>query len=390
MIPYGRHSVSSLDALRVAYQVRFRSLTQGRRIQLFEDAVSQFVGSRYAVAVSSATAGLHLAVESLRLGTNAEIITSPISFVASSNSVLYANHKPIFADIHPDSLLLDFNRISEVITANSKAVISVHFAGLPDEPEDLIRAREKNGLLIIEDAAHSFGAEYSNGQKVGSCTYSDMTVFSFHPVKSMTTGEGGIITTNDEEIYKRLLRLRSHGINKLETDFIDNILAKTLGEKNPWFYEMLDLGYNYRLTEIQAELGLSQLAKVNRFVSQRRRLALNYQYLLQNNSLCEPAQRVETSHSAHHIFPLRVHFDKIRISRSEIMQKLRSEGIGTQVHYIPIPLHPFYQAMDYDISHLREAIKYYSQALTIPLFPQLSKKNQSLVLQTLDKVLSHN
>lgn len=387
MIPYGKHQIDWRDAISVAWQTRFRSLTQGERITLFERRIAEYVGAKYAVAVSSATAGLHLSILALNLPKNSEVITSPISFVATSNSVLYAGLKPIFSDIQGDTLTLDFRRLREVTSPNSKALISVHFAGLPDEPNDLIYAREHLGLRVIEDAAHSLGASYACGRKVGSCAYSDITVFSLHPVKSITSGEGGVITTNDHLLYKRLLRLRSHGINKLEDSFEFPLFAKTADENNFWYYEMLELGFNYRLTEIQAQLGISQLNKLDSFIRKRSALVERYKALVGEISFVQPAQSADTSRSGHHIFPILIDFDQIGISRQRLMKALRHEGIGTQVHYIPIPFQPHYRKLGYQVSGLENALAYYFRALSIPLFPSLSNKQQDKVVASLQRIV---
>ena len=347
MIPYGKHNVKLSEALRVAWQIRFHSLTQGSKINEFERLVAKYVGAKYAVAISSATAGLHIAMLALDLPQKSKVITSPISFVASSNSVLYAGHHPLFVDIEPNA----------------------------------------NGIRIIEDAAHAFGASYEDGQKVGSCSFSDMTVFSFHPVKSITTGEGGMVTTNDYELYKKLIRLRSHGINKLDDEFTNPILSETAGVINPWYYEMIELGFNFRLTEIQAVLGISQLKRLDNFIARRSNLVTRYQNLLKNNSKISPAQKASNVGSANHIFPVRVKFNASALSRNELMNKLKEVGIISQVHYIPIPSQPYYQQLGYSISEIPNAFSYYEEALTIPLFPSLKKREQRKIIKLLEDLV---
>jgi dTDP-4-amino-4,6-dideoxygalactose transaminase len=383
LIPYSKQDISAVDALRVAIQTRFRSLTQGSRISLFETSIAEYVGSRYAVLVSSGTAGLHLSMLALELEKNSEVITSPMSFVATSNAIIYAGYKPKFCDINSKTLNLDAQAVESEISKNSRALVSVHFAGLPDEPSFLNKMKDTYRLRILEDAAHSLGANYSTGYKVGSCKYSDITVFSLHPVKSMTTGEGGIITTNDSNLYRKLLRLRSHGVNKLDDLFVFDLNAKTNKILNPWYYEMINLGFNYRMTEIQAELGNSQIQRLDKFIQKRRELAFNYRMLLSSCEVIEPAQSVDTAHSAHHIFPLRIKFDKVKSSRNELMAKMRNFGYMTQVHYLPIPMHPYYQSLGYDINSLPRALDYYASALSIPLFPKLKKRNQKKIIEKL-------
>jgi perosamine synthetase len=390
LIPYGKHNVTWGDALKVLWQVRFRSLTQGPQIEKFEVAVAKAVGAKYAVAVSSATAGLHLAALAIKLPQGSKVITSPISFVASSNSLLYAGYKPEFLDIDPNTLNLDSNLIKARLELDNeiKAILPVHFAGLPCDMERIREMALENDLKIIEDAAHALGAEYSDGTKVGSCSHSDMTVLSFHPVKSITTGEGGVVTTNDYGLYKSLLRLRSHGINKLDDEFQDSLLSRTAGTTNPWYYEMIELGYNYRMTELQAVLGISQLKRLERFMKKRFRQFNKYSELLQevNNVRC--AQTCDLGNSANHLMPIRINFANLAISRADLMKSLRSVGVGSQVHYIPIPMQPFYKALGYDITQIPEAVSYYEECLSLPLFPDLTNSEQKKVIRELTKLLS--
>ena len=389
MIPYGKHNVKLSEALRVAWQIRFHSLTQGSKINEFEGLVAKYVGAKYAVAVSSATAGLHIAMLALDLPQKSKVITSPISFVASSNSILYAGHHPLFVDIEPNTLNLDLDLVEKQVQldAEVRAIIPVHFAGLPCDMNKLSKAAKANGIRIIEDAAHAFGASYEDGQKVGSCSFSDMTVFSFHPVKSITTGEGGMVTTNDYELYKKLIRLRSHGINKLDDEFTNPILSKTAGVINPWYYEMIELGFNFRLTEIQAVLGISQLKRLDNFIARRSNLVKRYQNLLKNNSKISPAQKASNVGSANHIFPVRFKFNTSALSRNELMNKLKEVGIISQVHYIPIPSQPYYQQLGYSISEIPNAFSYYEEALTIPLFPSLKKREQRKIIKLLEDLV---
>jgi UDP-4-amino-4,6-dideoxy-N-acetyl-beta-L-altrosamine transaminase len=390
LIPYGKHHVTWGDALRVLWQIRFRSLTQGPKIEKFEAEVAKAVGVKYAVAVSSATAGLHLAALALKLPPGSKVITSPISFVASSNSLLYAGYKPEFLDIDPNSLNLDLDLVKSRVEQDNeiKAILPVHFAGLPCDMEKISEIAHRRDLRVIEDAAHALGAEYQNGAKVGSCEYSDMTVLSFHPVKSITTGEGGMVTTNDYDLYKSLLRLRSHGINKLDDEFQDPLLSRTSGTTNPWYYEMIELGYNYRMTEIQAALGISQLKRLEKFMAKRFRNVSTYSGLFQTTGSVRLAQNCELKKSANHILPVRIDFANLKISRATLMNSLRSVGVGSQVHYIPIPMQPYYKSLGYDISNIPEAVSYYEECLSLPLFPNLSKSQQKKVVKELAKLLA--
>jgi len=389
VIPYGRQSISLFDVLNVSKQLAFKSLTQGSKIEEFEERVAEYVGSKYAVAVSSATAGLHLAVMALELPVASEIITSPISFVASSNAILYSSHQPKFIDVERETINIDLNLVAQEIESNKnvRALIPVHFAGLPCDMEKLAMLGAAKDIKIIEDAAHALGASYLNGKRVGSCEFSDMTVFSFHPVKSITTGEGGMITTNSYDLYKKLLRLRSHGINKLNDSFESSLLSTTDGISNPWYYEMQELGFNYRLTELQAALGLSQIDRLDKFIKDRRSRVAWYLLNLSQVPSATPVQSNSSTLSAHHIFPIRVNYSELKISRARLMTSLKERGIGTQVHYVPIPLHPYYQKLGFGIEKIPEAMSYYHEALTIPLYPSLKQSQQRKVIVELSNLI---
>jgi perosamine synthetase len=389
VIPYGRQSINLADIASVVKQLAFKSLTQGSKITEFEELLASYVGAKYAVAVSSATAGLHLAVMALDLPGDAEIITSPISFVASANAILYSRHRPNFIDIEKKSLNLDINLVRQEVDSNNrvKAIIPVHFAGLPCDMRSINELSLPKNLKIIEDAAHALGASYANGSKVGSCQYSDMTVFSFHPVKSITTGEGGMITTNSYDLYKKLLRLRSHGINKLDDEFQFKLNSTTDGVVNPWYYEMQELGFNYRLTEIQAALGISQLSRLDKFIAKRAKRVAWYRNAISNTTSFRPAQSCSTLTSAHHIFPIRVNFTKNKLSKAQLLNSLKEKGIGSQVHYIPIPLQPYYQKLRFSTETIPESMSYYQEGLTLPLYPKLKKSQQIKVVKALNQYL---
>ena len=328
---------------------------------------------------------MHIALEAMQLPKDTEVITSPISFMASSNAAFYAGMTPRFIDIDPRTLNIDIAKVSAEINLNKKisAVIPVHFGGLPCDMKTLSENLKSSGVAVIEDAAHALGASYDCGSKVGSCKYSDMTVFSFHPVKSVTTGEGGVITTNNIDLYNRLLQLRSHGINQQMESFIAPLLASTDGVRNPWYHEMQRLGYHYRLTEIQAELGISQMKKLHRFIARRQSRAKFYDtHLSKMKNLC-PAQLVEVQNSARHLYVIRIDFTTINVSRTELMSALKEKGIGTQVHYRPIPQQPYYVDMGYDFTKYPEALHYYEEALSIPLYPTLRRGQQKYIIKTL-------
>ena len=389
MIPYSKQSISIIDALRVARQVKFKSLTQGHQIKEFENSVADYVGSKYAVAVSSATAGLHLAHLAIGHPVGSNVATSPISFVASANTIIYAGHTPFFVDIDFDLGTMSVDKLTDLINqVNISTVVPVHYAGLPCDMKRIHEVCKEKNIKIIEDAAHALGATYNSGEKVGACTYSDMTVFSFHPVKSITTGEGGMITTNDEDLYDKLLKLRTHGIQRKEVGFQNKILGYTDGQPNLWYYEMDLLGYHYRLTEIQAMLGVSQMKKINRFMKKRQIIAKRYDKYLSNIKNIKKSQSKNGGKSANHLYTIKIDFTKIKASRNDLMNKLRKNGIVTQVHYIPIPLHPFYKELGYDVENLPNTMNFYLQILSIPIYPKLSIINQFKVYKTLNKLLA--
>jgi len=388
LIPYSRQTISFLDALYVARQVKFKSLTQGLQIKYFEEKVAKYVGARFAVAVSSGTAGLHLAHLALGQNNGSKVVTSPISFVASANSIIYAGQEPIFVDVDPDTGNISIEKLQEVIRMHQiKTVVPVHYAGFPCEMEKIYDICKKESIYIVEDAAHALGAQYSTGEKIGSCKYSDLTVFSFHPVKSITTGEGGIITTNNEDLYIKMIRLRSHGIERNDQPVQDEILGLTNGKRNAWYYEMLQLGFHYRLTEIQAALGVSQMRKIDKFIKKRRKVAQRYNKFLKKLSNLDVLKSSENMSGAFHLYPIKIKFDRITISKNDLMQELRKIGIMSQVHYIPIPLHPYYKNLGYTIDQLPHAIDFYYRILSIPIYPGLSILKQRKIIRSLNKLI---
>ncbi len=389
MIPYGKHSVNNLDVLRVAHQLRFRSLTQGAKIEEFEVNFAKKVHAKYAVAVSSATAGLHISLLALNLPERSKVATSPISFVASANSAIYAGLEPTFVDVEADSFNMDPAQLKRLLDSGSNvsATIPVHYSGVACDMEAIYNLCKERGVKVVEDAAHALGARYPTGEPVGCGKYSDIAVFSMHPVKSMTTGEGGMITTNDYEIYRRLLRLRSHGINKLDDVITNEFLSKTNAIPNVWYYEMQTLGYHYRLTEIQAALGDSQLKRLHKFMEKRRKRAEYYlELLFPNNNFTIP-KGFNLQDSSHHLFTIIIDFKKCKKSKNQIMFELKQARIVTQVHYMPIPLHPFYSQKGYSTHNLVNALNFYHSVLTIPLFPDLSRRKQRYISKKLKEVI---
>jgi len=389
MIPYGKHHIDDDDIKAVVDVLKNKFLTQGPMIEKFEKAICDYVGAKYAVAVSSGTAALHLSALASGVKPGSSIVTSPITFVSTANAAFYCGGDVHFADIDPLNINISPNKIENIVKENNDicAIFPVHFAGLPCDMEALSDISKRYNLSLVEDAAHALGASYSNGQKVGSCCYSDMTIFSFHPVKSIAAGEGGLITTNDESLYRKLIRLRSHGINKLDDSLINEAESKTDGSVNPWYYEIQELGFNYRITDIQCALALSQLNKLNKFVDRRRVLVDKYDSYFKGLEFIKPAQNLERELSSHHLYVLRIEFDKFNITRSEFMRLLRKKEIITQVHYIPLPIQPYYKSKGFDIIDYPEANSYYQEAISIPLFYDLTDDQQAFVVKVILEIL---
>ncbi len=389
MIPYGKHHINESDIQAVVDVLRSGTLTQGRYVEAFEKAVADYVGARFAVAVSSGTAALHLCALAAGVGPGDEVLTTPITFVASANAALYAGAKVVFADVERNTINLSPASLKQKLVEhpNVKAVIPVHFAGLACDMVAIKQLADQAGAVVIEDGAHALGASYPDGTRVGACTHSLMTIFSFHPVKAIAAGEGGMITTNDESVYRKLLRLRSHGVNKLDDPFLLPEQAADAEGPNPWYYEMQELGFHYRITDIQSGLAASQMKQLGAFMAHRKALVERYDRAFANNTLVRLAQTVEKSGSGNHIYPVRIDFASIGKTRRQIMLALREQGVGSQVHYIPVPMHPFYQRMGHDPADYPEAMHYYSEALTLPLFFDLSFEQQDFVIATLQEVL---
>jgi UDP-4-amino-4,6-dideoxy-N-acetyl-beta-L-altrosamine transaminase len=370
-IPYGKQTISEDDIKAVVEVLKSPFITTGPKVKEFEDAISNYCGAKYCVAVSNGTAALHLASLVL-LNKNDKVLTTPNSFLATSNSILYVGAKPIFVDICEDGHIdLDLCEVELKKDSSIKAIYAVHFSGNPVNQAKLKYLREKYNILILEDCAHSIGAVF-DGIKAGSCANSDISIFSFHPVKHITTGEGGAIITNDEEIYKKLLSLRSHGI------------IKTADMKS-WEYEMHSLGFNYRLTDISAALGISQLKKLDEFVEKRRNIAKNYDDIFANTKI-KPLYRFD-GNSSYHLYVVQVDFEKLNISREELFNKMREKNIGLQLHYIPINKQPFYLNLGYGKEKTPKMDKYYNECFSLAMYPSLSKEEQEYVIKTLFEVL---
>jgi len=373
MIPYSRQEIGDDDVRAVSKVLRSAFLTQGPAIKEFEDSLTKYTSARYCVAFSSGTAALHGAYHAAGIGSGDEVIVPGLTFAATANAALYLRAKPVFADINPETGNIDVRDVEKKITKKTKMIVPVDYAGLPVDLYALRRLAKKHRLIIIEDAAQGLGASYK-GKKLG--TQADMTMFSFHPVKSITTGEGGAILTNDRRYYERLVMFRTHGLTRD---------PKKLKNKKhaAWHQEMQILGYNYRLTDMQAALGVSQMKKLDRFIAKRRVAAKRYFELLKNVPGITLPPRTGLKNSAWHLFVVRIH---PRV-RDRVFEKLRAAGIGVQVHYLPVYLHPYYSALGYRKGLCPETEKFAASCISIPLFPSITKKEQAFVVQKLTSIL---
>ena len=379
-IPYATQWIEEDDILAVADALRSSNLTQGPLVEQFEKGIAQYCGAKYAVAVSSGTSALHIACLAAGVSAGDEVVTSAITFAASSNCVLYCGGRPVFADIEPGTALIDPVDIRRKLTKNTKAIIPVHFAGHPADMEEISKIAKENNLVIIEDAAHAIGAKYrlKGGKdwiKVGSCFHSDMTILSFHAVKQLTTGEGGMVLTNDQELYEKLVFFRSHGITRS---------VKYMKEpEGPWYYEMHELGYNYRLTDIQSALGTSQLKKLDKFISRRKEIARMYDDAFAKIEQIDFIKEREGFDSSRHLYVILVE------NRKNIFNWLIAEtNIMVNVHYLPVYLHPYYKKLGYERGLCPMAEEYYSRAISIPMFPKLANDDVEYVIEKLKQAVS--
>jgi UDP-4-amino-4,6-dideoxy-N-acetyl-beta-L-altrosamine transaminase len=374
MIPYGKQTIDRGDIALMRKVLSSDFITQGPMVGRFEKALAEYCGAKYAVAVSSGTAALHIACLAAGLEKGDQAITTPITFAATANAVLYAGARPLFADVSPDTSNIDPEQIICKITRKTKAILPVHYAGLPCDMQRISEIALKHRLIVIEDACHALGAAYKDGNewvKVGSCRHSDMAVFSFHPVKSITTGEGGAVLTNDKGLVTRLQRLRSHGITKDPRSFV-GARSKKAG---PWYYEMQELGFNYRITDFQCALGLSQLDSLSLFVAKRQALAGSYERAFIGSPYFDYIPLPFGYQSARHLFVIRL-ADVCLPYKREIVMRMLKRGVGTQVHYLPVYLHPFYARLGYRKGACPAAENFYARAITIPIFPSLTFAQQ--------------
>lgn len=371
MIPYGRQTIDEDDINAVVDVLKSDYLTTGPKIAEFEQAVASYTGAKYAVAISNGTSALHAACFAAGIGRGDEVITTPLTFAASANCVLYCGGTPVFADVDPYTYNIDPEDIRKKITDKTKAIIAVHLAGQPCDMDEIHSIAQEHNLIVIEDGAHALGSVYK-GKKVGCL--SDMTTFSFHPVKPITTGEGGMIMTDNEELYKRLVLFRSHGITRDESMMTRN--------EGPWFYQQLDLGYNYRITDIQCALGCSQMRKLDKFLKRRRELAERYNNaFIECDNIVTPYQLPDTQ-SGWHLYIVQVK----NHDRKQVFETLRDKGIGVNVHYIPVYMHPYYQEHGYRDVHCANAEEIYSHIISLPLYPGLTDDQQDYVIDTLKQL----
>lgn len=379
-LPYGRQSIDDEDVNAVVEVLRSDWLTTGPKVKEFEDAVADRVGASYAVAFSSGTAALHGAAFASGLQKGDEAITTPLTFCATANCVLYSGATPVFADVRADTMNIDPDEIEKRITSQTKAILPVDYAGLPVDLDAILPLAEKHGLVVIEDASHALGSSYRD-RNIGNVSH--MTTFSFHPVKHVTTGEGGMVTTNDPDLERRLRMFRTHGIDE-ETR---RQQGATMGE---WYYEMTDLGYNYRLSDIASAMGISQLKKLSENIARRRAIVDWYGEAFSDTpGLILPIEEPSMK-SAWHLYPLRFDLSKFAAGRKEIFRALRAENILVNVHYIPVHLHPYYrQRFGYKGGEYPVAESIYDSLVTIPLFHSMTKQDAEDVISAVKKVAGH-
>ena len=378
MIFYGKQTLNQEDINAVVEVLKSDFLTCGPKIKEFEEKFAEYIESKYAIAVSSGTAALHLSCLAVDLAELDELITSPITFVASANCALYCGAKPVFADVDNNGLIL-VDKIKEKINSNTKIIIPVHYTGLPCDMSEIKKLADENNLIVIEDASHALGAKYKES-KIGSCKYSDMTIFSFHPVKHITSGEGGMITTNSKKLYDKLILLRSHGITKS----FENLINKN---PEPWYHEMQVLGFNYRITDIQCALGISQLNKIDEFIHKRRQLAQRYDSAFQNNKNIELIKENNFQINVYHLYVIKVSDSKTRLA---LFNYLKEQNIICQVHYIPVYWQPYYEKLGYKRKLCVNAEAFYDRILTIPLYPALSFEDQDVIIEKINEFFDVN
>ena len=371
-LPYGKQTIDDEDINEVVKTLKSPLITQGPKINEFEKDIAKYVGAKYAVAFNSGTSALHGAYFALGIGKGDEVITTPNTFVATSNAALYLGADVKFSDVEIETGNIDVSKIET--SENTKLITPVHYSG---NPIDLKEISEIDNVKIIEDGAHALGARY-NGKKIGCLTFSEMAMFSFHPVKHITTGEGGIIVTNDEEYYERLQLFRSHGITK------NNLHNESHGD---WYYEMQELGFNYRITDIQCALGCSQLKKLDSFVRARRTIAKTYDEIFEDNPYFDVTLEKENRESSYHLYPILLKDELVKYKK-DIFAKLRANGLGVQVHYIPVYKQPYYQKLGFKQDSCPVCEEFYAKEISIPMYPTLTDEDIGFVKETLYDVIS--
>lgn len=375
-IPYGKQYIDEDDVKAVSEVLLSPYLTTGPKVEEFEHALCEYTGAKYAVAISNGTAALHAACYAAGITDGDEVITTPITFAASANCILYCGGTPVFADIDPDTWNIDPDKIEEKITSKTKAVIAVDFTGQAVQINKIKEICKKHNLIFIEDAAHSLGTKYNN-IPVGA--HADMTTFSFHPVKTITCGEGGAILTNNEEYYKKLMLFRAHGITR---DV--NLLSQM-----PFngYNEQIELGYNYRMTDFQAALGLSQLKKIDKFSARRKEIVAKYNKAFSEIKELILQKEIEESDTTRHLYIIRINSKVLNASRNEIYKALNAENVGLQVHYIPVYYHPYYQKLGYKKGLCPNAEDLYEEIITIPLYYSLTDDDVDSIIEAVKKVI---
>ena len=376
MLPYGRQWVDETDVQAVVEVLRSDWLTTGPKVREFEQRVAEYVGAGEAVAVNSGTAALHVAAFAAGIGPGDEVITTPLTFAASANCVLYVGGRPVFADVCADTLNIDPEDVVRKIMPRTKAIITVDFTGQPCDYESIRALAGQYGLVIIEDAAHALGAEY-NGQRIG--TFNELTTFSFHPVKHVTTGEGGMVVTNDPDLAAKMRTFRTHGIT---ADF------RQRAEDRSWVYEMVALGYNYRLPDINCALGLAQMSKLNEWLARRREIAARYTEAFAQMPEVDVPLVLAGTNPAWHLYVIELNLERLRVGRKEVFTALRAENIGVNVHYIPVYWHPYYRQLGYEKGLCPVAEAAYERLISLPMFPAMTDEDVEDVITAIDKVIS--
>ena len=384
MIPYGRQDIVKADIDAVVAVLKSDFLTQGPQVPLFEQKVAEHVGAKHAIAANSATSALHIACLALDLGPGDWLWTSPITFVASANCGLYCGARVDFVDIDPRTYNLCPQALEVKLLAAQKAnklpkvLVAVHLCGQPCDMSAIHSLSRRYGFKIVEDASHAIGGKYK-GEFIGNGCYSDITVFSFHPVKIITTAEGGMALTNDADLAHKMELLRSHGITR-------DAERMTHAPDGSWYYQQVDLGFNYRMTDLQAALGISQMNRLDSYVARRHELAQRYEQLLADLPVTTPWQHSD-SYSGTHLYVIRLHLDNIGKSHREVFEALREQGIGVNLHYIPVHTQPYYQRMGFQVGDYPQAEKYYAEAISLPMYQSMSHRQQDEVIAAMKKAL---